>query len=60
MLDAVKVFAGPAASWLDDRFNYGETRWLTAGLLDGWVVLFAWTQRGAFWSKRLGNGAVTA
>jgi hypothetical protein len=31
MLDAVKVFAGPTATWLDDRFNYGETPWLTAG-----------------------------
>jgi len=31
MLDAAKVFAGPTATWLDDRFNYGEARWLTAG-----------------------------
>jgi uncharacterized protein len=47
MLDAAKVFAGPTATWLDDRFNYGEARWLTAGFLAGRVVLIAWTQRGA-------------
>ena len=47
MLDAVKVFAGPIATWPDDRFDYGEARWLTAGFLAGRVVLIAWTQRGA-------------
>ena len=47
MLDAAKVFAGPTATWLDDRFDYGEARWLTAGCLAGRVVLIAWTQRGA-------------
>jgi uncharacterized DUF497 family protein len=47
MLDAAKVFAGPTATWLDDRFNYGEARWLTAGFLAGRVVLIAWSQRGA-------------
>ena len=45
MLDAAKVFAGPTATWTDDRFEYGETRYLTAGLLAGRVVLIAWTQR---------------
>jgi uncharacterized DUF497 family protein len=45
--DAAKVFAGPAATWLDDRFDYDEARWLTAGFLAGRVVLVAWTQRGA-------------
>jgi len=46
MLDAAK-FAGPPPTWLDDRFDYGEARWLTAGFLAGRVVLIAWTQRGA-------------
>jgi len=41
MLDAAK-FAGPAATWLDDRFDYSEARWLTAGFLAGQVVLIAW------------------
>ena len=26
MLDAVKVFSGPTATWLDDRRDYGEVR----------------------------------
>jgi uncharacterized DUF497 family protein len=47
MLDAANVFAGPTATWLDDRFEYGEERWLAAGFLAGRVVLIAWTQRGA-------------
>ena len=45
--DAAKVFAGPTATWPDDRFDYGEARQLTAGFLAGRVVLIAWTQRGA-------------
>jgi hypothetical protein len=48
MLDAAKVFAGPTATWRDDRFDYGEARCLTVGFLAGRVVLVAWTQRGAF------------
>ncbi len=47
VLDAAKVFAGPTATWPDDRFDYGEARYLTAGFLAGRVVLIAWTQRGA-------------
>ncbi len=45
--EAAKVFAGPTATWPDDRFDYGEVRQLTAGFLAGRVVLIAWTQRGA-------------
>lgn len=45
MLDAAKVFAGRTATWVDDRFNYCEARWLTAGFLAGRVVLIAWTPR---------------
>jgi uncharacterized protein len=48
MLGAVKVFAGPTATWLGDRFDYGAARRLTAGFLAGRVVLIAWTQRGAW------------
>ena len=29
MRDAAKVFDGPTATWSDDRFDYGEARWLT-------------------------------
>ena len=45
VLDAAKVFAGATATWIDDRFDYGETRYLTAGLLADRMVLIAWTQR---------------
>jgi hypothetical protein len=45
-LDAAKVFAGPTATWLDDRFEYGEARYLTAGRLAARMVLIAWTPRG--------------
>jgi hypothetical protein len=46
-VDAAKVFAGPTATWLDDRFDYGEARYLTAGFLAGRMALIAWTPRGA-------------
>ncbi len=45
--EAAEVFAGPTATWPDDRFDDGEVRQLTAGVLAGRVVLIAWTQRGA-------------
>ena len=44
--DAVHVFAGPAIDLLDDRKDYGETRWITYGLLKGRMVALVWTQRG--------------
>jgi uncharacterized protein len=47
LLETAKVFAGPTATWPDDRFDYGEARYLTAGFLAGRVVLIAWTPRGA-------------
>jgi uncharacterized protein len=31
---------------VDDRFDYGETRFITAGHLDGRLVVMVWTQRG--------------
>jgi len=30
-MDAVEVFAGPTASFVDGRFDYGEVRMLTVG-----------------------------
>ena len=35
---AEKVFAGATITVLDDRFDYDETRFLTFGLLNEWVV----------------------
>ena len=44
--DAPKVFAGPHYEIEDDRRNYGETRWITVGRLDGTMVVVVWTPRG--------------
>jgi hypothetical protein len=44
--DAVHVFAGPEYSIEDDRFDYGETRFQTFGLLHGRLVTLVWTPRG--------------
>jgi uncharacterized protein len=43
---AGEVFAGLTATVVDDRFDYGETRFITAGQLDGRLVVMVWTQRG--------------
>jgi uncharacterized DUF497 family protein len=39
-----KVFGGETVTILDDRFNYGEERFVTFGLLDGRVVTIAHTE----------------
>ncbi|HYI49325.1 MAG TPA: BrnT family toxin [Allosphingosinicella sp.] len=44
--DAVHVFAGSVVDLEDDREDYGETRWLTFGLLNERMVVLVWTQRG--------------
>lgn len=36
-----KVFDGETVTILDDRFNYGEERFVTFGLLNGRVVAIA-------------------
>jgi uncharacterized DUF497 family protein len=41
-----QVFGGPAYTIEDARFDYGETRWATYGLLRGRLVAIVWTQRG--------------
>jgi hypothetical protein len=43
---AVEVFTGRTATVVDDRRDYGETRFITAGHLDGRLVVMVWTQRG--------------
>jgi len=39
-----RVFLGAAFTFLDDRFDYGETRFLTLGMLNGTVVAVAHTE----------------
>jgi uncharacterized DUF497 family protein len=44
---AGEVFAGLTATAVDDRKDYGETRFITAGSLAGRMVVMVWTPRGA-------------
>lgn len=45
--DAKLVFAAKTVTFDDDRFEYGELREITAGRLNGRMVLIVWTARGA-------------
>ena len=42
---ADEVFAGRTATISDERFDYGETRFITAGRLDGRLIVMVWTRR---------------
>jgi len=44
--DAEQVFAGRCISFVDDRFDYGEKRLVTLGVLAGRVVVMAHAPRG--------------
>jgi uncharacterized DUF497 family protein len=46
MADAEEVFDGPAMTFPDIRFAYGEERFVTVGFLSGRMVVLAWTPRG--------------
>jgi uncharacterized DUF497 family protein len=37
--DAERVFEGPCVSFVDDRFDYGEERFITLGLLGGRLIV---------------------
>lgn len=42
--DARWVFGGPTVTYEDDRFSYGEQRFITLGLLEGIAVSIAHTE----------------
>jgi len=42
--DAREVFAGPAFTFEDDRFDYGEPRFVTLGILRGIIVSMVHTE----------------
>lgn len=44
--EAPKVFSGKHFTLEDDRFDYGETRFITVGKLGERVVVMVWTPRG--------------
>jgi uncharacterized protein len=43
--DAAQVFSGPRVTFDDDRFEYGEERLITLGLLAGRLVVMAHSPR---------------
>ena len=43
--DAAQVFAGRAITLPDNRRDYGESRFITAGWLRGRLVVIVWTPR---------------
>ena len=43
--DAELVFSGPCVTFQDDRFEYGEERLITLGLLAGRLVVMAHSPR---------------
>jgi uncharacterized DUF497 family protein len=45
--DAELVFSGPCVTFEDERFNYGEQRFVTQGLLAGRLVVIAHAPRDA-------------
>jgi uncharacterized DUF497 family protein len=46
MRRAKEIFAGLHFARPDDRFDYGEPRFVTVGWLDERLVTFVWTPRG--------------
>jgi uncharacterized DUF497 family protein len=44
--DAQAIFEGPLVTAEDAREDYGETRYVALGLLEGIVVSIAYTERG--------------
>lgn len=44
--DAEQLFDGPHATVEDARRDYGESRFISAAVLGGRVVVIAWTPRG--------------
>ena len=42
--DAPRIFAAPLLVALDDRQDYGESRWIGLGLLDGRAVVVVYTE----------------
>ena len=44
--DAWQLFEHPTLTWHDDRFDYGEERWISIGIMKTAVVaLLAFTER---------------
>ena len=44
LADAKLVFAGPTFTFEDNRFDYGEQRWISMGLLGDAVIVIVHTE----------------
>ena len=44
--DAMAVYNDSSVTFLDDRKNYGEDRFVTVGMLCGHTIVLVWTPRG--------------
>ena len=42
-----EIFDGPHLTIEDERFDYGESRYITVGFLEKRMIVFVWTSRGA-------------
>ena len=40
-LDAIEIFTGTTVEWIDERFPYGEERWLAIGVSKGKEICIA-------------------
>lgn len=48
LADGWRVFAGPYLAFLDDRRDYGETRWISIGKLGPHAVVVVHAEREGF------------
>jgi uncharacterized protein len=47
-IDAAKIFESPVLERLDNRFDYGEDRWIAVGLSHGMLcVVLVYTERNS-------------
>ena len=44
---AAGIFLGPVIEWVDARRDYGETRWIAIGAVEGIELVLVYTWRGA-------------
>jgi uncharacterized protein len=44
LAEAGEVLAGFCETRIDDRFDYGEERWMSVGMLRGRIVVCVWTE----------------
>ena len=43
---ATKIFNGPVVRWIDNREDYGETRYIAIGRSEGKLLTVVYTMRG--------------